>query len=63
MQNEFNGQATIDKLLEYLETNFRPLDGYWSGEGYQLTFGEQEKADSALALLHLVLERWLPDIE
>jgi hypothetical protein len=56
-------QAVVKKFLLYLERSFTPADVVWSGESHYLTIGHPGKAECALALLHLILERWLPTVE
>ena len=53
----------VEKILSYLERSFTPADVVWSGQPHHLTFGQPGKAECALALLHLILERWLPTVE
>ncbi|KAJ7431795.1 hypothetical protein B0H11DRAFT_836888 [Mycena galericulata] len=56
-------QASLDRLLSYLENNFGFLETSWSGVSSSLTFGSQGKAESALAILHMLIDRWLPTID
>lgn len=56
-------QVVVEKFLLYLERSFTPSDVVWSGQPHHLTFGQPGKAECALALLHLILERWLPTVE
>lgn len=56
-------QVVVEKILSYLERSFTPADVVWSGQPHHLTFGQPGKAECALALLHLVLERWLSTVE
>lgn len=51
-----------------LETLLRVLERYsattiWSGLSCDLAFGESGQAKATLALLHLLVDRWLPAIE
>jgi len=55
---------TIDFMLKFLEGNLVP-DAHiiWSGKTHELSFGENGRIRAAVALLHIVLERWLPVFE
>ncbi|KAJ7139899.1 Urb2/Npa2 family-domain-containing protein [Mycena epipterygia] len=56
-------QALMDRLLSYLENQASSLDTSWSGGSYSSTFGPQGKAENVLALLHMLIDRWLPTID
>ncbi|KAF8350279.1 hypothetical protein F5887DRAFT_944597 [Amanita rubescens] len=47
-------QATIEQALAYLERRLSPKKSRWSGQG---------RANSALALLHMLVERWIPILD
>ncbi|KXN84790.1 hypothetical protein AN958_12084 [Leucoagaricus sp. SymC.cos] len=49
----------FDAIMSYLERAFKPSDCHWSGMSCQLKTTES----GALAVLHLLLERWLPFID
>ncbi|KAF9451771.1 hypothetical protein P691DRAFT_698549 [Macrolepiota fuliginosa MF-IS2] len=49
----------FDKILSYLNSAFKPSDASWSGLPCLLKTPES----GALALLHLMLERWLPFVD
>ncbi|TFK23128.1 hypothetical protein FA15DRAFT_621503 [Coprinopsis marcescibilis] len=53
---------TIDSVLTYIEGRIDPSIS-WSGQGHELSKDEFGRARASLALLHLVLERWLPTID
>uniref|UniRef100_A0A8H7Y6I5 Nucleolar 27S pre-rRNA processing Urb2/Npa2 C-terminal domain-containing protein n=1 Tax=Psilocybe cubensis TaxID=181762 RepID=A0A8H7Y6I5_PSICU len=53
----------LERLFEYLSRHFTASDVQWSGQVHHLTNGEPGRAESSLALLHLVLERWLDVID
>ena len=61
--NGVNPEDLISSLLDRLEKHFVASDIIWSGNGHHLTKGELGLAESALALMHMVVERWLPEIE
>ncbi|KAF9014945.1 Urb2/Npa2 family-domain-containing protein [Cyathus striatus] len=63
LENAADARTTIDKALRFLENNFQATDVSWSGQSYTLTFGQEGKSRAALALLHMILERWLPVVE
>jgi hypothetical protein len=54
-------QKVLESLLHFLEQHFTGTS--WSGLSCDLTFGESGQAKAALALLHLLIDRWLPAIE
>ncbi|KAJ7293352.1 Urb2/Npa2 family-domain-containing protein [Mycena rebaudengoi] len=53
----------IDRILDYLEQTPDLSDISWSGTSSSLTLDSEGKAESALALLHMLIERWLPTID
>ncbi|KAJ3571342.1 hypothetical protein NP233_g3811 [Leucocoprinus birnbaumii] len=53
---EDQAQVIFDTVLSYLKNAFSPSDSTWSGLPCQLRTPET----GALAVLHLILERWLP---
>ena len=53
----------MERLLKYLESHFRPIDVHWSGQAHHLTKIEPGRAECALAIMHMIFERWLPVIE
>ena len=63
LENTQNHAETFDCLLLYLERYFFAPDIHWSGHGHHLTKDENGKARAALALMHMVIERWMPEIE
>ncbi|KDR84752.1 hypothetical protein GALMADRAFT_217814 [Galerina marginata CBS 339.88] len=56
-------ETIIECLLQYLEKKFTPTDVRWSTYTHHLTKGEPGRAEAALATLHMVIERWLPEID
>ncbi|KAJ7900109.1 Urb2/Npa2 family-domain-containing protein [Mycena olivaceomarginata] len=54
---------SIDRLLSFLEDNSNSPGNSWSGTSCSLTFGSKGKEDSALAILHMLIDRWLPTID
>ncbi|PPR01182.1 hypothetical protein CVT24_006058 [Panaeolus cyanescens] len=60
-EQEF-GQKVIQLVLHYLVNNFSSSSVHWSGEAHRLGGGQAGKAKGALALLHMLVERWLPVI-
>ncbi|KAJ2920391.1 hypothetical protein MD484_g47, partial [Candolleomyces efflorescens] len=55
---------TIDFALAFVDKTLMPrLDTIWSGFAHELTFGPEGRAQAGLAVLHMILERWLPVIE
>ncbi|KAI0639184.1 Urb2/Npa2 family-domain-containing protein [Trametes polyzona] len=52
----FTPNDVLEKLLEHLESQLPPQHTAWSGKAHTLT----SEAEAALALLHLVTDRWLP---
>ncbi|KAF5337392.1 hypothetical protein D9611_003253 [Ephemerocybe angulata] len=56
--------SSIDHTLQLVDKRLSPhMATTWSGSVHELTFGEMGQALSGLAVLHLVLERWLPVID
>ncbi|KAK7064414.1 Urb2 domain-containing protein [Favolaschia claudopus] len=53
-------QNSFERLLTYLEVNIDSKDTSWSGNPYSLSFGTRGGKESALAVLHMILDRWLP---
>ncbi|KAF8895057.1 Urb2/Npa2 family-domain-containing protein [Gymnopilus junonius] len=62
-RNPVDKDEVIGPFFHYLEKNFTSIDVRWSGYDHHLTKGEPGRAESALALLHIVIERWLPEID
>ncbi|KAK2462096.1 hypothetical protein APHAL10511_006559 [Amanita phalloides] len=56
-------RATMEQALVFLEQRLSYEGSKWSGYPHQLVFGEKGRADSALALLHMLIERWLPTVD
>ncbi|KAJ7492845.1 Urb2/Npa2 family-domain-containing protein [Mycena latifolia] len=56
-------RGPMDGLLSYLEKHFGPLETSWSGTSCSLMFGRQGKEESVLAILHMLIDRWLPTID
>ncbi|KAF8641079.1 hypothetical protein AX17_000723 [Amanita inopinata Kibby_2008] len=63
LQEPTETQAVIDQALLCLERGLSPVESKWSGHLYRLTYSEGGRADGALALLHMLVERWLPVID
>ncbi|KAF9480438.1 hypothetical protein BDN70DRAFT_931712 [Pholiota conissans] len=61
--NGVNPEDVISSLLDHLEKHFVASDVIWSGKGHQITKDELGLVESALALMHMVVERWLPEID
>lgn len=53
----------MDQLLKYLESHFCPTGVHWSGQAHHLTKIGPGRAECALAVMHMIFERWLPVIE
>ncbi|KAL1952185.1 hypothetical protein VTO73DRAFT_1334 [Trametes versicolor] len=49
----------LDRLLAHVETHLLSQEGIWSGKAHTLSLN----AEAALALLHLLVDRWLPDFD
>ncbi|KAF5377547.1 hypothetical protein D9615_005195 [Tricholomella constricta] len=56
-------QKAFDHVLTYLEKNFKTSKASWSGQAHQLTLEKKGRRESALALMHMIFERWLSVIE
>ncbi|KAJ7786075.1 Urb2/Npa2 family-domain-containing protein [Mycena metata] len=52
-------QNSVDRLLSYLEDNAGRLDT----SGSVLASGPRDKSESSLAILHMLIDRWLPTID
>ena len=59
----YHCEEIIDHLLDFLEKSVPVENVRWSGQVYQLTHGELGRRTSSLAVLCMVVERWLPEIE
>ncbi|KAJ6627155.1 hypothetical protein B0H10DRAFT_422437 [Mycena sp. CBHHK59/15] len=53
----------MDRLLDYLEDNFTSSEMSWGGASSSLTFGPQGKGECVLAILHMLIDRWLPVVD
>ena len=53
----------MERLLKYLESHFCPAGVHWSGQAHHLTKIGPGRAECALAVMHMIFERWLPVIE
>jgi len=54
----------IGHALIFVDSRLSPyLSVAWSGHPHDLTLREEGRAGAGLAVLHLLLERWLPVIE
>ena len=53
----------MERLLKYLESHFYTADVRWSGRAHHLTKSESGRVECALAIMHMIFERWLPVIE
>ena len=49
----------LDVLLSYLENHLPSVSTTWSGKAHTLSTG----AEAAVALLHVLTDRWLPYFE
>lgn len=56
-------QSPMDRLLNYLENNCGPSETSWSGASYSLTSGREGQQESVLAIMHMLIDRWLPTID
>ncbi|KAJ7275268.1 hypothetical protein B0H12DRAFT_249170 [Mycena haematopus] len=54
---------SIDRMLSFVENNSNSTANSWSGASCSLTFGSKGKEDSALAILHMLIDRYLPIID
>ncbi|GLB36377.1 hypothetical protein LshimejAT787_0306650 [Lyophyllum shimeji] len=55
-------QAAFSLSLMYLERNFKSSTASWCGQAHQLTLEKRGRRESAVALMHMIIERWLPVI-
>ncbi|CAA7264694.1 unnamed protein product [Cyclocybe aegerita] len=62
-KEESDHEETIDKMLDHLEKHFSPSHVHWSGQSYHLTNSAPGRSESAFAILHMVFDRWLPDVD
>lgn len=63
MDNSEAAQA-IDHILRFVDSELSlNMSVTWSGHPHDLTFHEEGRAGAGLAVLHLLLERWLSEIE
>ncbi|KAG6885946.1 hypothetical protein C0993_007448 [Termitomyces sp. T159_Od127] len=62
-RDQSSSQAAFNHSLEYLEKNFQASTVSWSGQVHSLSLDQQGQGACALALLHMIVERWLPLIE
>ncbi|KAH7921149.1 hypothetical protein BV22DRAFT_1038989 [Leucogyrophana mollusca] len=53
----------LDAALLYLERHFTPQSARWSGISCHLSIGERGRHEASLALLHLLVDRWLSVID
>ncbi|KAJ6604425.1 Urb2/Npa2 family-domain-containing protein [Mycena vulgaris] len=53
----------MDQLLSYVENHSGSLETSWSGASSSLTSGPQGKEEGVLAILHMLIDRWLPTID
>ncbi|KAJ7706421.1 Urb2/Npa2 family-domain-containing protein [Mycena rosella] len=56
-------RGPLDRLLSYLENHSGASETSWSGASCSLTFGQRGKEESVLAILHMLIDRWLPTID
>jgi hypothetical protein len=63
LENRQNHPEIFDRLLLYLEKHFSLSENHWSGHGHHLTKDESGKGQAALATMHSIIERWMPEIE
>ncbi|RDB29584.1 hypothetical protein Hypma_015277 [Hypsizygus marmoreus] len=56
-------RAVLDHLLAFLEKNFTNSDSSWAGRPHGLALDKQGRRECALALMHMVVQRWLPLLE
>ncbi|KAM6497881.1 Urb2/Npa2 family domain containing protein [Amanita muscaria] len=63
VRDRIETERLFDDVLAYIEQSLSPAKSRWSGHTYQLTYDDEGKASSALALLHMLVERWLPVID
>ncbi|KAF9560209.1 hypothetical protein CPC08DRAFT_690317 [Agrocybe pediades] len=61
--NPTEHELIFDRLLSYLESNFSPADVRWSGDNHHLTKGESGRAEASVAILYMIIERWLPQLD
>ncbi|KAG5648160.1 hypothetical protein DXG03_006114 [Asterophora parasitica] len=62
-REEVASQAAFDYALIYVEKNFKTSKATWDGQAHQLTTEKRSRREAALALVHMIVERWLPAIE
>lgn len=64
MIDKSEASQVIDHALRFVDRRLsHNMSISWSGNPHDLTFGENGRARAGLAVLHLMLERWLPAIE
>ncbi|KAJ7655049.1 Urb2/Npa2 family-domain-containing protein [Mycena polygramma] len=56
-------QDVMDRVLSYLESAWSSSETSWSGASSSLTFGQQGKEESMLAILYTLVDRWLPMVD
>lgn len=62
--DEAEVSQSIDLALKFVDKRLiQNLDVTWSGFAHELAPGQAGRAQSGLAVLHIILERWLPVIE
>ncbi|KAH0590433.1 hypothetical protein H2248_000586 [Termitomyces sp. 'cryptogamus'] len=62
-RDQSSSQAAFNHSLAYLEKNFQVSPASWSGQLHRLSLDKQGQKECALALMHMIVERWLPVIE
>ncbi|KAG6902814.1 hypothetical protein C0995_011301 [Termitomyces sp. Mi166 len=62
-KDQSSSQAAFSHSLAYLEKNLQVSPVSWSGQAHGLSLDEQGQKECALALMHMIVERWLPVIE
>ncbi|KAJ6509305.1 Urb2/Npa2 family-domain-containing protein [Mycena vitilis] len=63
MDEPVRTQDVMDRILSSLERDWSSSETSWSGASSSLTFGQQGKEESMLAILYTLVDRWLPMIE
>ncbi|KAG5341373.1 hypothetical protein C0989_011084 [Termitomyces sp. Mn162] len=62
-RDQSSSQAAFNHSLAYLEKNFQVSPASWSGQLHRPSLDKQGQKECALALMHMIVARWLPVIE
>ncbi|KAF9535580.1 Urb2/Npa2 family-domain-containing protein [Crepidotus variabilis] len=56
-------EEAIEHLMEYLGTHFSSSHSRWSSYAHSLSKDKTGRSNAALAILFMILERWLPQLD